>query len=127
MRTYFNKHKYIRVITFNHDKSSTIKYYKKESFNKNKNLLINPDHIFLAKGYTTIVLHDKSAETINPLDFESKYDADMFQSAINTKIIHDTFNTLKAKKFELTQILLIAIAICNVVMLYFLLQLAGLI
>lgn len=102
---FLNKHKYLRVIKFNTDKSSTITYHLSSKFKPN--FLINPDHIFYYKGYRTIIITDKAAETINPLDFNSKYNASDFQTAIESKLIKDTFNTLKPKLFDTTTIMLL--------------------
>lgn len=123
MKTFWNKHKYIRVIKFYRDKSSTITYHKRESFKPN--YLVNPDHVFNANGYSTIVVSELAAETINPLDFKSKYDAVRFKSAINNKLIADTFDTLKAKKFDMSQILLFLSLAVNVIVLYLLLRQMG--
>lgn len=99
------KHKYLRVIKFNSDKSSTISYHLSNKFKPN--FLINPDHIFIYKGYRTIIITDKSAETINPLDFTSKFNASEFQTAIESKLISDTFRTLKPKIFDTTTVMLL--------------------
>ena len=122
MRTPFNKHKFIRVITFYEDKSTKINYYKREQFKPA--YLIHSDHIFLGKGYSTIVHCNNQPETVNPLDFESKYDGKMFKAAINTKIIEDTFAGLKTNKFDLTQILLFLSLGISAVLLYFVLKLS---
>ncbi len=109
---FLNKHKYLRVIKFNTDKSSTITYHLSSKFKPN--FLINPDHIFLYNGYRTVVITDKSAETINPLDFESK-------------LIKDTFSTLKHNIFDTPTILLIINIVITLVVLYFLLKSQGVI
>ena len=101
----FNKHKYLRVIKYNSDKSSTITYHLSSKFVPN--FLINPDHIFNYKGYRTIIITDKSAETINPLDFTSKFNPADFQTAIESKLIRDTFSTLKPKLLDTTTIMLL--------------------
>ena len=123
MRTFLNKHKYIKVIKFTGDKSVSINYYRRDEFKPV--YLINPDHIFLHNGYTTIIISDKAAETINPLDFTSKYDIAKFQAAINNKVIGDTFNALKGNKFDLQQILLFLSLAVNFLVLYFLLKSQG--
>ena len=123
LRFFWNKHKFIRVIKFNSDKSSTITYYQRATFKPK--YLVNPDHIFIANGYTTIIITDKAQETINPLDFKSQYDAEQFKIAINNKIIADTFSTLKTNKFDLTQIILFASVALNIIILYFTLKSNG--
>jgi hypothetical protein len=125
MRLFFNKDKFIRVITFYGDKSSRITYHKRNKFKPS--YLINPNHIFMANGYSTIVASDTSPETINPLDFKSKYDISKFQSAINNKVIEDTFSNLKSKRYDLTQILLFISLLCNAVVLFIVLKLAEII
>jgi len=102
---FLNKHKYLRVIKFNSDKSSTITYHLSSKFKPD--FLINPDHIFLYNGYRTVIITDKSAETINPLDFNSKFNASDFKTAIESKLIKDTFSTLKPNLFDTTTIILI--------------------
>ena len=101
----FSKHKYLRVIKFNSDKSSTITYHLSSKFTPN--FLINPNHIFDYKGYRTIIITDKSAETINPLDFDSKFNPVDFETAIESKLIKDTFSTLKPKLLDATTIMLL--------------------
>ena len=80
MRTIFNKHKYLRVIKFNTDKSSRITYHLSETFKAP--FIINPDHVFIANGYRTVLITDKAAETINPLNFQSKYNVNDFQTTL---------------------------------------------
>ena len=121
----FSKHKYLRVIKFNSDKSTTVTYHLSSKFRPN--FLINPDHIFNFKGYRTIVITDKSAETINPLDFTSKFNASDFQTAIESKLIKDTFTTLKPNMFDKTIFMLLLILILNIAVIYLLLKWQGMI
>lgn len=102
---FLNKHKYLRVIKFNSDKSSTITYHLSSKFTPD--FLINPDHIFIYNGYRTVIITDKSAETINPLDFNSKFNSSDFKTAIESKLIKDTFSTLKPSIFDTTTIILL--------------------
>ena len=122
---FLNKHKYLRVIKFNSDKSSTITYHLSNKFKPS--FLINPDHIFIYNGYRTVVITDKSAETINPLDFESKFNSSDFQTAIESKLIKDTFSTLKHNIFDTPTILLIVNLVITLCVLYFLLKSQGVI
>ncbi len=122
---FLNKHKYLRVIKFNSDKSSNITYHLSSKFKPN--FLINPDHIFLYNGYRTVIITDKSAETINPLDFESKFNSSDFQTAIESKLIKDTFSTLKHNIFDTPTILLLINLIITLAVLYFLLKSQGVI
>lgn len=121
----FSKHKYLRVIRFNSDKSSTITYHLSGKFKPN--FLINPNHIFDYKGYRTIIITDKSAETINPLDFNSKFNPTDFETAIESKLIRDTFSTLKPKIIEPTTIMLLLNLIFTAGVLYLLLKWQGMI
>ena len=122
---FLNKHKYLRVIKFNSDKSSTITYHLSSKFKPN--FLINPDHIFIYNGYRTVVITDKSAETINPLDFNSKFNSSDFQTAIESKLIKDTFSTLKHNILDTPTILLIINLVITLAVLYFLLKSQGVI
>jgi len=122
---FLNKHKYLRVIKFNTDKSTTVTYHLSDKFKPS--FLINPDHIFNYKGYRTIVTTDKSAETINPLDFNSKFNHADFQSAIESKLIKDTFTTLKSNTFDRTMFMLLIIIILNIAVIYLLLKSQGMI
>jgi len=121
----FSKHKYLRVIKYNSDKSSAITYHLSSKFKPN--FLINPDHIFIYKGYRTIIITDKSAETINPLDFNSKYNSTDFETAIESKLIKDTFSTLKPKLIDTTRIILLLNLLFTVAVLYLLLKWQGMI
>ena len=116
----FGKHKYLRVIKFNSDKSSTVTYHLSSKFKPN--FLINPDHIFDYKGYRTVIITDKSAETINPLDFESKFNPADFQTAIESKLIKDTFSTLKSNTLDKVTIMLLLNLILLIVVIYLLLK-----
>jgi hypothetical protein len=122
---FLNKHKYLRVIKFNTDKSTTVTYHLSDKFKPS--FLINPDHIFNFKGYRTIVITDKSAETINPLDFNSKFNHADFQTAIESKLIKDTFTTLKSNTFDRTMFMLLVILILNIAVVYLLLKGQGMI
>jgi len=120
---FLNKHKYLRVIKFNSDKSSTITYHLSSKFTPN--FLINPDHIFYYNGYRTIIITDKSAETINPLDFNSKFNSSDFKTAIESKLIKDTFSTLKHNIFDTPTIILLINLVITLAVLYFLLKSQG--
>ena len=122
---FLNKHKYLRVIKFNSDKSSTITYHLSSKFTPD--FLINPDHIFIYNGYRTVIITDKSAETINPLDFNSKFNSSDFKTAIESKLIKDTFNTLKPKLFDTPTILLLINLVITFGIFYFLLKSQGVI
>ena len=122
---FLNKHKYLRVIKFNSDKSTTVTYHLSDKFKPN--FLINPNHIFNYKGYRTIIITDKAAETINPLDFNSKYNASDFQTAIESKLIKDTFTTLKPNLFDKTTFMLLLNIILTIAVIYLLMKGQGMI
>ena len=119
------KHKYLRVIKFNSDKSSTVTYHLSSKYKPS--FLINPNHIFYYKGYRTIVITDKAAETINPLDFNSKFNPADFQTAIESKLIKDTFSTLKPNMLDKTTFLLLLNLILIIAVIYLLLKGQGVI
>lgn len=125
MILFWNRHKYIRLVQYNNDKSINIKYIKRINFNKDNALLINPDHIFNFKGYTTVIKTSETAESINPLDFESKYPASKFNTAISSKLISETFATLKKPKFDLLMISVMINAITLVVVIYMFMKMGG--
>lgn len=102
-----NKHKYLRVITFNNDKSSEVNYYKSKNFKAP--FLINPNHIFLWNGFRTVITTNIATETINPLDFESKYETSHFKTAIESKLVNEAFTTLKPKLDPITILLVLNI------------------
>jgi len=99
-RNYFNKFKYVRIVTYNEDMSIKVSYQKKESFNKDNSILINPKHVYNYNGYTSIIKTSLAQESINPIDFESKFDAKIYKTAIRSKLIGETFESLKADKFD---------------------------
>ena len=105
-RNYFNKYKYVRLVRYNNDMSISVSYYKKDQFNKNDAILINPDHVFNFKGYTSIIITSQSSESINPLDFNSKFNKKDFETAMESKLIQETFASLKADKFDKIMMLL---------------------
>ena len=124
-RNYFNKHKYIRLERYNEDKSLTVRYYKREKFNEDQKLLINPEHVFNFKGYTTFITNYQASETINPLDFKSKYNKKMFTTAITTKLVSDTFATRKKPKVDMLMVSVALNGITLMLLLYLFLQNGG--
>ena len=71
------------------------------------------------------IITDKSAETINPLDFNSKFNASDFKTAIESKLIKDTFSTLKPNLFDTTTIILILNLVMTFGILYLLYSIYG--
>lgn len=124
-RNPFTKHRYVRIITFKNDKSSSIQYIKRDHFKPS--FLVNPNHIFIANGYTTFVITENSSENINPLDFTSKYDPKRFETAINSKIIQDTFATLKTNKIDFLMISVLLNVMILIVLVYMIMKSNGVI
>ena len=99
-RNYFNKFQYVRLVTYNKDMTVKVSYIKRKDFNTDNSILINEKHVYNFKGYTTIIKTDTCQESINPLDFKSKFNSEHYKTAIRTKLISETFNSLKKDKFD---------------------------
>lgn len=125
MKPLFHKSKYLRVIHFTKAKRSYIEYINDE--NQCLSFLVNPEHVFLAGGFRSVIVTDKSAQTINPLDFESKYPADDFKTAIESKIVRETFATIDKKGLDITTLLLLLNILIGLACVYFGLQATGVI
>ena len=122
---FFNKHTYIRVVRYNDDMSIDVKFIKRQKFNQDDTILINPKHVFNCNGYTSVILTSNSQESINPLDFNSKYDSKDFKTAIRSKVIKDTFETLKPDRFDKLTLLLVLTALQFLAIAYLLYSLLG--
>ena len=105
-RNFFTKHKYIRLVSYNKDMSVSVRYFKRENFNKDNAYIINDKHIYNFNGYTTVVITSESQESINPIDFESKYPAEQYKTAIKAHVARDMFNTLDVSKIDKMMILI---------------------
>lgn len=116
IRTFWNHDKFIRIIKFNKDKSQEVTYYERDKFKPL--FLVNPNHAFNFKGYTTFVITENSAETIDPLNFESKFDVSAFKTAINSKLISETFETLKTSKIDWVKLVIIANLLATLLLIY---------
>ena len=111
------KKKRLYKILYKSDK--TIKITKIKNIN-NENILINPNHIYFDKsGNRYILTTDQSAESINPLDFESKFSPKEFRTAIESKLIQDLFKTFDDKKLPIDRLLLFVNIFMTFVILYF--------
>jgi len=119
-RNYFNKYKFIRLVTYDDKMTVSVRYIKHKNFNQSGKLIINPKHIYNFKGYTTIITTSNSSESINPIDFESKFDKKMFDSAISSKLIAETFASLKVEKFDKMMFLLLLNVIQLIAIIYLL-------
>lgn len=112
----FNKRKFYKIV-FKSDKTYNIKKIKNI---ETENILINPNHIFTDdKGNRYILTSDKSAETINPLDFESKFSSSEFKTAIESKLINDLFKNFDDKKLSIDRLLLFVNIFLTFVLVYF--------
>lgn len=110
-RNPFNKHQYLRIVRFHTDMSETVSYVKRDKFNQRHEILINPKNIFNFKGYQTLILTSESNETINPLDFTSKFSAEDFKTAMRSNLIKDAFQGLQVEKFDKLMLLIIINAV----------------
>ena len=124
-RNYFNKYKYIRLVRYNDNMTIDVLYIKKENFNQDNAILINPKHIYNFKGYQSVIITSNSVESINPIDFESKYDPKDFQSAMRSKLIAETFASLKVDKFDKVMMLLLLSAVQLIAIAYLLYMVMG--
>ncbi len=126
----FKKSKYIKVNYFTEGKETKTYFVipkdNKISFN-NKTFLINPEHIYLSNKFKTIILTSKSSETIDPLNFDSKFNSDIFNSAINNKLIKDTFDTLDNTETDWLKVIMFANILVSAIMLFLLLKQGGII
>ena len=112
----FNK-KHLYKIIFKSDK--TVKISKIKNIDKEK-ILINPNHVFFdKKGNRYILSSDQSAESINPLDFESKFSPKEFRTAIESKLISDLFKNFDDKKISIDRILLFVNIFMTFMIFYF--------
>lgn len=114
----YREHKYIKVYKFRSDKTLEVNIYAKDDFKPD--FLLNPDHVFNHAGFSTVIISDTKAETINPLDLKSKYNEKDFTTAINSKLIHETFSTLKTNKIDLVKVLLFVNIAINLILLFIL-------
>src|SRR5690606_7821793 len=111
------KKKRLYKILYKSDK--TIKITRVKNIN-NENILINPNHIFFDKnGNRYILTTDQSAESINPLDFESKFSPKEFRTAIESKLINDLFKSFDDKKISIDRILLFVNIFMTFMLFYF--------
>lgn len=123
MQPIFRKYNYIKVYEFTEKKTLTVTYHKISKFNPN--FLINPDHIFNHGGFQTIIITESSAETLNPLDFESKFNQKDFKVAIESKLVKDAFGSLQTNKIDWMKVILFANLMISATLLYLLLKQTG--
>lgn len=112
----FKRNQFYKII-YKSDK--TLKITKVKDINK-ENILVNPNHIFLdKKGNRYILTSDQSSESINPLNFESKFSPKEFRTAIESKLINDLFKTFDDKKLTTDKILILINIILTFMIFYF--------
>ena len=112
----FKKKKLYKLV-YKSDKTFKIKRIKNI---ENENILINPNHIFFDEiGNRYILTTDQSAETINPLNFESKFSSSEFKTAIESKLINDLFKSFDDKKLSFDRLLLFINIFLTFVIFYF--------
>lgn len=113
------KKKFYKLV-FNSDKTFQIKRVKNT---ETESILINSNHIFNdSSGNRYILTTDKSAESINPLDFNSQFSAKEFRTAVETKLITDLFKNFDDKKLSIDRILLFVNIFISFIVLYFLIM-----
>lgn len=113
----FKRRKRLYKIIYKSDKTIDITKIKNID---NENILVNPNHIFFdVKGNRYILTTDQSAESINPLNFESKFSPKEFKTAIESKLIKDLFKSFDDKKISVDRILLFVNIFMTFVILYF--------
>lgn len=113
----FKRKKKLYKVIYKTDKTFSIRKIKNID---SENILINPDHIFFdSNGNRYILTTDRSAESINPLDFESKFSPKEFRTAIESKLINDLFRNFDDKKLSFDRILLFANIFMTFMILYF--------
>lgn len=112
----FRKKQFYKII-YNNDKTFKIERIKNID---NENILINPNHIFIDKrGNRYILTTNQSAESINPLDFESKFSPKEFKNAIESKLVSDLFKSFDDNKLSIEKILLFVNIFISFMVLYF--------
>lgn len=128
MKPIFNKDKYLKVLIITSSKQIKVTYIipSDNGFNVNgNNYLLNPDHIYTSGGFKTVLINDLSAETIDPLNFKSRFNKKEFNSAINSKLIKDIFDSNEDKKLNMTTMLIIGVLAISFIILIYVLKLGG--
>lgn len=116
----FRKNKKLYKLIYKSDKTFQIKRVKNI---ETENVLINPNHIFFDKyGNRYILTSDQSAESINPLDFQSQFSPKEFKTAIESKLINDLFKNFDDRKLSIDRILLFVNIFMTFIILYFIMM-----
>ena len=112
----FRKKQLYKII-YKSDK--TLDIVKIKNINKD-NILINPDHIYFDKrGNRYILTTDQAAESINPLNFDSKFSPKEFKTAIESKLLNDLFVSIDDNKISIDKILLFVNIFMTFMIFYF--------
>lgn len=126
----FFKNKYLQVVYYGSDKIRKI-YYVKPTKDylitiNSKTYKINSNHIFYtSNGFRSVIVNDLSAETFNPLDFESKFNADDFNTAINNNLIKQTFETFSDNQIDWLKVIMFGNLFISAVLLFYILKMNG--
>ena len=126
----FFKNKYLQVVYYGSDKIRKI-YYVKPTKDylitiNSKTYKINSNHIYYTdNGFRSVIVNDLSAETINPLDYESKFNADDFNTAINNNLIKQTFETFSDNQIDWLKVIMFGNLFISAVLLFYILKMNG--
>lgn len=122
----FNKNRLLCKIEITKEKNLKKVWYDVESDKeKLQNYLINPDHIYTDKNYKYFITNFQKCESIDLHNLKSSYNKSDFETAINSKLIKDTFDTIEKDKMDLKLILLMASVVLNLLTLYYILTMTG--
>lgn len=117
------EHQFIRVVQYNSNKTTTVKYLSLNEFKELENkILINPNHFYKTAKFNTILITDQSAQSIDPMDFKSAYDRKSFETAMETKLIKDTFATISKEKLSREIVLIVLNIVLSLGILYLLVK-----
>lgn len=120
------KRKDDKIYVYEVKKDKSVIFYK-IPYNKllERGININPDNIYIKNGKRIIFINETSAENIDLISFKSTMSRADFQTAINSKIVKDAFLDLKDGRFNNTNLLLIANIGVTLLILFYVLRMAG--
>jgi hypothetical protein len=70
-------------------------------------MLINSNYVYNCNGYQTFIKTSLARESINPIDFEAKYPAKKYETAIDSKVVKDAFASMQPDKFDKVMALIV--------------------